>query len=75
MHLDLVLCRLATYDLGVDALTLLLRRHGPAAHYCWWNKYVANPIKAWGYSGKGRTAMRVLKVWHIPSSLQHHPFE
>jgi hypothetical protein len=37
-------------------------RHGPASHYCWWNKYVANPIKAWGYSGKGRTAMRVLKV-------------
>lgn len=43
--------------------------HGPASHYCWWNKYVANPIKAWGYSGKGRTAMRVLKEEILPAIL------
>jgi hypothetical protein len=35
--------------------------HGTMGHYCWWNKYVANPIKAHGYAGKGRDAMRVLK--------------
>ena len=35
--------------------------HGPMSHYCWWNKFVANPIKKFGYSGKGAAAMRVLK--------------
>ncbi len=49
-------------------LPLLCCSHGPASHYCWWNKYVANPIKAWGYSGKGRTAMRVLKVCSVIGS-------
>jgi DNA repair protein RAD16 len=37
------------------------RRHGPLHHYCWWNKHVANPIKKWGYEGKGRKAMQLLK--------------
>ncbi|KAK9813234.1 hypothetical protein WJX72_011166 [[Myrmecia] bisecta] len=36
-------------------------KHSPLQHYCWWNKYVANPIKKFGYVGKGRAAMRVLK--------------
>ncbi len=36
-------------------------RHGPLSHYCWWNKHVANPIKKWGYVGKGRKAMMLLK--------------
>ena len=36
-------------------------RHGPLQHYCWWNKHVANPIKKWGYVGKGRKAMMLLK--------------
>ena len=36
-------------------------RHGALQHYCWWNRYVANPIKKWGYVGKGRAAMRLLK--------------
>ena len=36
-------------------------RHGPLSHYCWWNKHVANPIKKWGYEGKGRKAMMLLK--------------
>lgn len=30
---------------------------------------MANPIKAWGYSGKGRTAMRVLKEEILPAIL------
>ena len=36
-------------------------RHGPMAHHSWWNKLVANPIKKFGYVGKGNRAMRVLK--------------
>ena len=31
------------------------------SHHCWWNKYVANPIKKFGYVGKGRGAMLLLK--------------
>ena len=37
------------------------RRHGALQHYCWWNRFVANPIKKWGYVGQGRAAMRLLK--------------
>lgn len=36
-------------------------RHGSLSHYCWWNKHVANPIKKFGYVGKGRKAMLLLK--------------
>lgn len=36
-------------------------RHAPMQHHCWWNRYVANPIKKWGYVGKGRQAMLLLK--------------
>lgn len=35
--------------------------HSALSHYCWWNKYVANPIKKFGYVGRGRSAMRLLK--------------
>eukprot|EP00884_Botryococcus_braunii_P002146 jgi/Botrbrau1/11932/Bobra.341_1s0001.2 len=35
--------------------------HSVMHHFCWWNKYVANPIKAHGYIGQGRAAMRLLK--------------
>ena len=45
------------------------RRHGPMQHYCWWNKYVANPIKKDGYQGPGRLAMRVLKEEILPAIL------
>ena len=38
-----------------------LRRHSPLHHFCWWNKFIANPIKKYGYVGKGRTAMALLK--------------
>lgn len=36
-------------------------RHSPLHHFCWWNKFIANPIKKYGYVGKGRTAMSLLK--------------
>jgi len=32
------------------------------SHYCWWNKYIMNPIKRDGYQGTGKKAMRVLKT-------------
>lgn len=31
------------------------------AHHCWWNKHIMNPIKNFGFSGKGRMAMLRLK--------------
>ena len=35
--------------------------HSAMSHYCWWNRFVANPIKKFGYSGKGHTAMLTLR--------------
>lgn len=35
--------------------------HSPLHHFCWWNKYVANPIKKWGYKYEGRKALILLK--------------
>ncbi|GAB4813783.1 hypothetical protein N2152v2_000829 [Parachlorella kessleri] len=35
--------------------------HSQLQHYCWWNRFVANPIKKHGYVGKGREAMLTLK--------------
>ena len=40
----------------------VVSRHSPLHHYCYWNKWVANPIKRFGYIGKGRVAMRLLKT-------------
>ena len=48
-----------SYDLIYIVMTWC--RHGALQHYCWWNRYVANPIKKWGYVGQGRAAMRLLK--------------
>lgn len=44
-------------------------QHSPLAHYCWWNRHVANPIKYHGYQGKGRTAMTLLKNQIMPKIL------
>ncbi|KAL3679938.1 hypothetical protein R1sor_022894 [Riccia sorocarpa] len=35
--------------------------HSSLLHFCWWNKFIANPIKRWGYVDDGRTAMNLLK--------------
>ncbi|BFI40676.1 DNA repair protein RAD16 [Marchantia polymorpha subsp. ruderalis] len=35
--------------------------HSALLHFCWWNKFIANPIKKWGYIDEGRTAMTILK--------------
>lgn len=43
--------------------------HSPLAHYCFWNRFVANPIKNHGYAGKGRQAMLLLKNQIMPQIL------
>ena len=43
--------------------------HGPMSHYCWWNKWVANPIKRHGFSGKGAKAMITLKNYVLDKTL------
>ena len=56
---------------GNASMDVMLRacRHSPLAHYCWWNKYVANPIKKYGYVGCGRQAMRLLKTEILEKTL------
>jgi DNA repair protein RAD16 len=39
------------------------------AHYCWWNRRIANPIKFYGYEGRGRTALMILKHQILPKLL------
>jgi hypothetical protein len=39
------------------------------SHYCWWNRHVANPIKFQGFTGKGRSAMLLLKNTIMPRIL------
>ncbi|MEW5314236.1 MAG: hypothetical protein WDW38_005748 [Sanguina aurantia] len=43
--------------------------HSSLSHYCWWNRYVANPIKNHGYQGEGRSAMLLLKNRIMPKIL------
>lgn len=52
-----------------DVVYILGCRHSPLVHYCWWNKYVANPIKKYGYVGCGRQAMRLLKTEILEKTL------
>ncbi|XP_050206991.1 DNA repair protein RAD16 [Mercurialis annua] len=35
--------------------------HNSVRHFCWWNKYVSNPIQAHGANEIGRRAMTLLK--------------
>ncbi|OIT00340.1 helicase-like transcription factor chr28 [Nicotiana attenuata] len=35
--------------------------HKSVRHFCWWNRYIATPIKREGNSGSGRDAMVLLK--------------
>ncbi|KAG1677040.1 hypothetical protein FOA52_001209 [Chlamydomonas sp. UWO 241] len=43
--------------------------HSAISHFCWWNRFVANPIKNHGYQGKGRSAMLLLKNQIMPTIL------
>ncbi|CAN0914462.1 ATP-dependent helicase rhp16 [Linum grandiflorum] len=35
--------------------------HSSVRHFCWWNKYISNPIQSYGSSYEGRRAMILLK--------------
>eukprot|EP00850_Spirogloea_muscicola_P001122 SM000004S14992 [mRNA] locus=s4:637588:643739:- [translate_table: standard] len=54
-------CKSLDYSFGKDWRKCDHCGHGPLHHFCWWNKYVANPIKKWGYVADGRRAMMLLK--------------
>jgi len=43
--------------------------HSPMQHFCWWNNKVANPIKTYGFQGKGRVAMGILRKDVLPKIL------
>ncbi|CAK9259692.1 unnamed protein product [Sphagnum jensenii] len=43
--------------------------HSPLHHFCWWNKFIASPIKKWGYVHEGRKAMMLLKYKVLDSTL------
>lgn len=54
-------CKSLDYSFGLHWRKCDHCGHSPLHHFCWWNKYVANPIKKWGYRHEGRKAMILLK--------------
>lgn len=62
-------CKHLDYPFKNASRTCHSCKHGPLHHFCWWNKYVANPIKRHGYQGLGRDAMLVLKTEVLPRIL------
>mmetsp|Transcript_8330 Transcript_8330/g.23887 ORF Transcript_8330/g.23887 Transcript_8330/m.23887 type:complete len:988 (-) Transcript_8330:202-3165(-) len=43
--------------------------HTPMQHFCWWNNKIANPIRTYGFEGKGATAMQLLRTEVLPKIL------
>ena len=54
-------CKSLDYCFGTDWRKCDHCGHSPLHHFCWWNRHVANPIKAYGFAGRGRKALMVLK--------------
>ncbi|GLJ40484.1 hypothetical protein SUGI_0834590 [Cryptomeria japonica] len=54
-------CKSLDYSFGKDGQKCDDCGHSPPHHFCWWNKFVANPIKKWGYTYEGRKALILLK--------------
>lgn len=54
-------CRCLDYSFGKEWRKCDHCDHSPISHFCWWNKFIANPIKKWGYKCDGRRAMLLLK--------------
>ncbi|KAH9308577.1 hypothetical protein KI387_036488 [Taxus chinensis] len=54
-------CKSLDYSFGKDGQKCDECGHSPPLHFCWWNKFVANPIKKWGYMHEGRKALILLK--------------
>ncbi|CAD7701108.1 unnamed protein product, partial [Ostreobium quekettii] len=55
-------CKCIDYPFKSNSRQCRTCGHSPLHHFCWWNKYVANPIKRYGYSSAGKLAMAVLKT-------------
>ncbi|KAB1201985.1 ATP-dependent helicase rhp16 [Morella rubra] len=51
-------CRMLDHSSSKECLNC---HHSSVRHFCWWNKYVATPIQAFGNSDPGRRAMIFLK--------------
>ncbi|KAG2267335.1 hypothetical protein Bca52824_061890 [Brassica carinata] len=51
-------CRILDYTAHVSCNSCT---HNAVRHFCWWNKYVARPITAYGGNELGRRAMVLLK--------------
>eukprot|EP00250_Pteridium_aquilinum_P002311 c12509_g1_i2 orf=41-2893(+) len=54
-------CKSLDYSFGTEWRKCNHCEHSPLAHFCWWNKFIANPIKKSGFKNEGRRAMALLK--------------
>ena len=46
------------------------QQNSPSVRPCsWWNRRIANPIKFYGYEGRGRAALMILKHQILPKLL------
>eukprot|EP00249_Psilotum_nudum_P024950 c29330_g1_i2 orf=639-3632(-) len=62
-------CKSLDYSFGIEWRMCDHCKHSPLHHFCWWNKYIANPIKRYGYVNEGRKAMLLLKHKLLDSTL------
>ncbi|CAN1843606.1 ATP-dependent helicase rhp16 [Linum perenne] len=51
-------CRVLDYGSKVHCNSC---KHSSVRHFCWWNKYISNPIQSHGNAEDGRRAMILLK--------------
>ena len=50
-----------TWSFGSQMKGCINCGHAPMRHYSYFNRFVSNPIKYYGYVGLGRDAMLILK--------------
>eukprot|EP01018_Ginkgo_biloba_P009937 Gb_29852 [translate_table: standard] len=62
-------CKSLDYSFGKEWRKCDHCGHSPLFHFCWWNKFVANPIKKWGYTNEGRKALILLKYKVLDSTV------
>lgn len=62
-------CQFLDYSFGPDHKKCDHCGHTPLQHFCWWNRKIANPIRNYGYQGKGREAMKLLRERVLPEIL------
>ncbi|MCO5551283.1 hypothetical protein L7F22_004782 [Adiantum nelumboides] len=62
-------CKSLDYSFGMEMRKCNNCEHSPLSHFCWWNKFIANPIKRAGFQNEGRRAMALLKYKLLSSIL------